>query len=408
MIEDRLKEIAEQKKEIRKVIENEDLDIPELEDLDKRLDELLSEEEELRKKLDTADKIMKGTAEYKEVPKPGEVKKVANIYDTEEYRTAFLSRLMGKPAEKRTGTTPPPSLPQSLYFDSKEATGAGAVIPTQTANVLFDKMVSIAPMLNEINLLRVAGNLKFAIPPERGIVGVHTELEQVAMTAGAWTEVTLGGYEYVSVFRISKTVATMSINAFEGWLTDMLAADLAVAIENAIINGDGDGKPKGLASIPWGTTAGSQVVDFSGTAGSGTAGSGTAGELLFDDVMDALGKLPQRYHSNAKWLMNNKTFYTQVAKVRDNNNTPIYVADMQAGSGFRIMGLPVILSDLMADDKIYLGDFTKIVGNLPQDITVEASTQSGFLANAIDFRGACMFDCAVALSDAFVLLKKAS
>ncbi|HPU62449.1 MAG TPA: phage major capsid protein, partial [Bacillota bacterium] len=230
MIEDRLKEIAEQKKEIRKVIENEDLDIPELEDLDKRLDELLSEEEELRKKLDTADKIMKGTAEYKEVPKPGEVKKVANIYDTEEYRTAFLSRLMGKPAEKRTDTTS-----QSLYFDSKETTGAGAVIPTQTANVLFDKMVSIAPMLNEINLLRVAGNLKFAIPPDRDIVGVHTELEEVAMTAGAWTEVTLGGYEYVSVFRISKTVATMSINAFEGWLTDMLAADLAVAIENAII-----------------------------------------------------------------------------------------------------------------------------------------------------------------------------
>jgi len=397
MIEDRLKEIAEQKKEIRKVIENEDLDIPELEDLDKRLDELLSEEEELRKKLDTADKIMKGTAEYKEVPKPGEVKKVANIYDTEEYRTAFLSRLMGKPAEKRTDTTPTDTTPQSLYFDSGDA-GAGAVIPTQTANVLFDKMVSIAPMLNEINLLRVAGNLKFAIPPERGIVGVHTELEEVAMTAGAWTEVTLGGYEYVSVFRISKTVATMSINAFEGWLTDMLAADLAVAIENAIINGDGDGEPKGLASIPWEATAGSQVVPF----------SGTAGELLFDDVMDALGKLPQRYHSNAKWLMNNKTFYTQVAKVRDNNNTPIYVADMQAGSGFRIMGLPVILSDLMADDEIYLGDFTKIVGNLPQDITVEASTQSGFLANAIDFRGACMFDCAVALSDAFVLLKKAS
>jgi len=183
MREDRLKEIAEQKKEIRKVIENEDLDIPELEDLDKRLDELLSEEEELRKKLDTADKIMKGTAEYKEVPKPGEVKKMANIYDTEEYRTAFLSRLMGKPAEKRTDTTS-----QSLYFDSDEATGAGAVIPTQTANVLFDKMVSIAPMLNQINLLRVAGNLKFAIPPDRGIVGVHTELEEVAMTAGSHHE----------------------------------------------------------------------------------------------------------------------------------------------------------------------------------------------------------------------------
>jgi len=402
MIEDRLKEIAEQKKEIRKVIENEDLDIPELEDLDKRLDELLSEEEELRKKLDTADKIMKGTAEYKEVPKPGEVKKVANIYDTEEYRTAFLSRLMGKPVEKRTDSTS-----QSLYFDSDETSGttsgAGAVIPTQTANILFDKMKSIAPMLNQINLLRVAGNLKFAIPPDRGIVGVHTELEEVVMTAGAWTEVTLGGYEYVSVFRISKTVATMSINAFEGWLTDMLAADLAVAIENAIINGGGTDEPKGLASITsiLSGMSPTHVVPFTG------GDNNSNDELAFDDVMKALGTLPQRYHSNAKWLMNNKTFYTQVAKVRDDNNTPIYIADMQAGSGFRIMGLPVILSDLVGDDEIYLGDFTKMVGNMPQDITVEASTQSGFLANAIDFRGACMFDCAVALPDAFVLLKKA-
>jgi hypothetical protein len=61
-----------------------------------------------------------------------------------------------------------------------------------------------------------------------------------------------------------------------------------------------------------------------------------------------------------------------------------------------------LFSDFAADDDIFLGDFTAVVGNLSQDIVVDKSEASGFAYNAIDFRGACAFDCDIAIPTVFV------
>jgi HK97 family phage major capsid protein len=186
----------------------------------------------------------------------------------------------------------------------------------------------------------------------------------------------------------------MAIDAFEAWLVNMLAEDIARAIEDDIINGTGTNEPKGIASAytTWtdGTTA--ILVDTDATP---------AEALDFDDIMDLIALLPNGYMSNAKFLCNSRMFYGTLAKIKDADGMPIYVKDMENGVAFRIMGFPVILSDYVADNTVYFGDFTKVVGNLSQDIAVESSTQSGFLNNSIDFRGAAIFDCDIAIPDAF-------
>jgi len=57
---------------------------------------------------------------------------------------------------------------------------------------------------------------------------------------------------------------------------------------------------------------------------------------------------------------------------------------------------------------MYFGNYKKVVGNLAQDVLVESSTQSGFLSNSIDFRGTAIFDCDIALPDAFIKMSEAS
>lgn len=299
-----------------------------------------------------------------------------NITATKEYRSAFFKRLLGKPlteVEERAYT----SADQSAY----------AVIPVETANMIFEKMVKVAPMLSQITLLRVAGNVKFAIEGTRNVAAIHTENEAITPATDTLTYVTLAGYEYAKVIRISKTVATMAIDAFETWLVNMLAEDIARAIEDDIINGTDSNEPKGVEKANTWTT--------------GTLISVAASALDFDDIMDLIALLPNGYMSNAKFLCNSRMFYGTLAKIKDAEGSPIYVRDMESGVGFRIMGFPVILSDYVANNTAYFGDFSKVIGNLSQDIMVESSTQSGFLANAIDFRGTAIFDCDIAVPEAF-------
>lgn len=387
----RLQEIEKRLAEIKVELENDNADIDALE---KEVKELTEERKAIQEKIERRKEIManivsgEGTIITDFIPNKEE-RKFENItkeeiLETPEYRSAFLKKLLGKPltaAEERAYTSADNS--------------AGAVIPTQTASELFDKMVAIAPMINEITLLRVAGNVKFAIENVRDAATRHTENDAVTPAGDSLAYVTLAGYEYIKVIRISKTVQTMAINAFENWLTDMLAEDIAVAIENAIINGNGTVGPKGVEyAATW--VADENLIEYA-----------NGGSPTFDNVMDMIAALPLRYHSGAKFLCNSKFLYGKLTKIKDDQKQPILVKDMANGLQFRIMGFPVLLSDKVADGVMYFGNFKKIVGNLAQDVIVESSTQSGFLNNSIDFRGTAIFDCDIALPDAFIKMAEA-
>lgn len=375
-IEKRLKEIDERKIEIRQLLEsNVETDLDEVE---KELVELEAEAKELRSKKEIAEKIQTGEVEARKIEEP-EVEKSMDREDilaSKEYRSAFFKRLLGRPLNE---------VEERAYTSADNS--AGAVIPVETANMIFEKMVKVAPMLSQITLLRVAGNVKFAIEGTRNVAAIHTENAAITPATDTLTYVTLAGYEYAKVIRISKTVATMAIDAFETWLVNMLAEDIARAIEDDIINGTGSNEPKGVEKANTWTT--------------GTLISVAASALDFDDIMDLIALLPNGYMSNAKFLCNSRMFYGTLAKIKDAEGSPIYVRDMESGVGFRIMGFPVILSDYVANNTAYFGDFSKVIGNLSQDIMVESSTQSGFLANAIDFRGTAIFDCDIAVPEAF-------
>jgi len=387
----RLQEIEKRLAEIKAELENDNADIDALE---KEVKELTEERKAIQEKIERRKEIManivsgEGTIINDFLPNNKEERKFENItkeeiLETPEYRSAFLKKLLGKPltaAEERA------------Y--SSASGSADAVIPTQTASELFDKMIAIAPMINEITLLRVAGNVKFAIENVRDAAAKHDENAAVTLAGDNLACVTLAGYEYIKVIRISKTVQTMSINAFENWLTDMLAEDIAVAIENAIINGNGQSGPKGVEHAEtW--TLGENLIGYTDNE-----------PPSYDNVMDMIAALPLRYHSGAKFLCNSKFLYGKLAKIKDNQKQPILVKDMANGLQFRIMGFPVLLSDKVTDGVMYFGNFKKIVGNLAQDVTVESSTQSGFLNNSIDFRGTAIFDCDIALPDAFIKMAK--
>jgi HK97 family phage major capsid protein len=380
----RIKEIEERKAEIKALLEGtEQVD---LDALQTELRQLSEEKSEIEKRQEISKAVELGTVEVKQIEKPQEEKIMEQktkeeVLNSAEYRNAFLKMLQGQPLSEV----------EQRNYDSG-AGSAGAAIPTQTSETLFAKMTKLAPMLSEITLLRVAGNVQFATEGVRNAAYLHAQNAAITAATDTLVKVSLTGYEYNKLLYVSKTVQTMAINAFEGWLTDMIAEDIAVAIEDAIINGSGSTQPKGLANATTFSTT-TNLVEVTGTF-----------TITYQNVLDVIAKLPARYDSNAKFLANKGMVYQGLAAVKDTNGRPILVNDATGDYPFKVLGFPVIVSDKVTNKTLFFGDYKKIVGNLSQDVTVERDMSAGFASNSIAYRGGAIFDCNIALADAFVKL----
>ena len=298
------------------------------------------------------------------------------MYDvnTAEYRDLWLRNLQG-----------------NLTDEEKRAYASNTTnaVPTMVSDKFFEKLVKLAPMLSEITLLRVAGNLKFVSEGVRNSADAgHTENSANDPSADTTVSVTLGGYEFLKILQISRTAKLMSIDAFEGWLVNMLTGDIARSIDNYIINNGTNGF---VTKVAW-TTDVNQVVNTQG--------------YTYGNICDLIAMLPAAYDPEAKFLVNKKTLYGDIAQIVNSSGDPIFVPDTVNGLGGRLMGYPVLVDDYVstANKALYLGKWTDIVGNLSEDIHVDSNESAGFTANAIMYRGVAVFDSQPAKTDAFVRL----
>ena len=215
----------------------------------------------------------------------------------------------------------------------------------------------------------------------------HTENASVDPSADTVVSVELGGKEFMKVIRISKAAETMSVSQFEDWLVNMLSGDIARAIDNYIINNT----TNGLVNVI--STATTNKITQTATSGYGYA-----------DILALAALLPAAYDAEAKFLVNKKTLFNDIKGILDTSKRPIFDPVEKT-----LMGYPVVVDDYVPADhkQVYLGVMTDIVGNLSQPVTVDRSTESGFLNNSIDFRGTAIFDSKLAKKDAFVWLANA-
>ncbi|MDD4698936.1 MAG: phage major capsid protein [Oscillospiraceae bacterium] len=334
---ERIFEINKRKAELREAIENNTVE--NLEEVETELRGLDTEIQGIEKRMKMLDTIT--------IDKPKDGNMESNNYDagSVEYRSAYLKKLMG----------------QSLNESETRAynvVGTAGAIPTATADKIFATMAKVAPMLNEITLMQVAGNVKFAIEGTRNAATKHTENTAITPAADAIVTVELGGYEYIKIISISESVSTMTIDSFENWLANILAEDIAVAIEDAIINGTGSSQPKGVAkAVTWDET---NSVDY-------------ADGITFANITAAIGLLPARFDNGAKFLMNKKMFWNQIANITDSEGNPIAVKNFVDGAGTMILGYPLLISDKVADGEIYLGNYKQVVGNLSSLLKLDPS-----------------------------------
>lgn len=380
----RMQEINARKAELRSMLEGSgevDLDA-----IEKELRDLDTEFKELEKRKATIDGINAGTIPAVEIPNPVTARSADTFDQDKEYRSAWLKTLQGKALTENE---------QRAY--STAANSALPAIPESTANEIIKKMYEVAPILQRCKIFHVPGNFKFAVEGTNSDAALHTENGSITAASDSLGSVSLTGYEIVKLVKASRATVNMTINAFESYIVEIIAEAIARKIENYIFAGTGSNQPGGVAN-------GGKGSNGAYTAGTDQVTVAASANVAEADITTLYGMLASGYERNAVWAMSKATFFAYFyALMNKSKNNLIEFANGK----YYIMGCEVYFTGSLAMGVAYLGDFSYIVGNYSQDITVVKSEHSGLATNSVDYLGSCVFDSkAIAGLGAFVKFVK--
>lgn len=199
----------------------------------------------------------------------------------------------------------------------------------------------------------------------------------------------------IKLVEVSAAAQAMTIDAFESYIASEIGRQMAIAVENAILNGTGSGQPTGvLTGVTWGSN------------NSTTWAAGAA--VSYDNLVDALALLPTMYHNNAVFVMNRQMLFGGIRKIKTTDGQPIFTYNPQDETRNAILGYPVIVDDYMPDNTILLGDFSYYYWNFSQAPQIETSREAAFRSGKITYRGLAVADGKPALAEAFVKIEEAA
>lgn len=294
----RLDEIIERKQEIRSLLESgEDVD---LDSLEKELRDLNQEQEYIEKRkrlLDEAKQIEIGNAETRSIETfgTGAMEKREGGTDSIEYRKAFMNYVLR--GEK---------IPAELRADEVTYTSdIGSVIPETVLNRIVEKLEATGMILPLVTRTAYKGGLVVPTSSVKPVATWVAEGEGSDKQKKATGSITFAYHKLRCAVAVSLEVDTMALSVFETTLVNNVVEAMVKALEQAIISGDGVGKPKGILSE---TPVDGQSLEVS--------------EINYQTLIDAESALPLEYESGAVWCMTKRTFMSFVG-MTDSNGQPI-------------------------------------------------------------------------------------
>ena len=318
-----------------------------------------------------------------------------DVAGTTEYRRAFYKTLQGADltTDERRAFDLVNVEKRSSEFNT--LSNAAAVVPTQTLNEIVTKARDMGGIMSIARAFNVPANVSIPVATPGSAAQWHVEGQAVETEKVTTVPVTFGAFELMKVISLSAATRTMSIGAFESYLTDELTNSIMATLAQGMVDGTGSGQATGLISgITWDTT--------------NTVTVGKSDELGFTDILKAIAMLKRGYANGAKFVMNNATLYQDVYGIHDEVNRPVYLADLVNGGPGRILGFDVVIDDYMSDHDIVFGNYRYYGYNMPAGIALDMSRDSSFKSGLIDYRALAIADAKPVVDEAFVKITKAT
>ena len=268
-----------------------------------------------------------------------------------EYRTAFMNHVLKNEP-----------IPDNLRANTLTSDVA-SVIPTTLVNDIIEKMDVCGMILPLVTRTSYASGIVIptsSVKPVASWVNEGAGSTRQKKTTG---KITFTYFKLRCEISMSMEVGTMALAVFEQKFVENVAKAMVIAIEKAIIAGDGETQPFGILSD---TIPEAQTITLSDT---------TTGIPTYQELVEAEMLIPIEYEGNAKWFMT-KAQFGQFLKMVDDNDQPIARVNYGiAGSPERtLLGRDVVIhpyAEEMGDYAAAIFDFSDYILNTIYDMGIQ-------------------------------------
>lgn len=290
-------------------------------------------------------------------PLPGKDKDIEDKFSSMEYRKAFMDF-----CTKGIRSSVLVSAPQLGNVNSADANGGtsdvSAIVPTTILNEVIKELKTYGQIYNDVRKLSVQGGLQIpivSIKPTATWIGDPGNGDRQKVTSNANVSFSYFGLECrISTSIISNTV---TLPMFESVIVSLITEAMVHALDSAIANGDGNGKPLGIAKDT--RVPAAHIITLS-----------SADFAKWDSwKKKVFGKMPISYKGGAKFYVAGGTFEGYIDGMVDAQGQPVGRVNygIQNGPQEQFGGKPVIQveDDIIANyDDASTGDVVAIYGNL--------------------------------------------
>ena len=218
----------------------------------------------------------------------------------------------------------------------------GFLVPDPLSDAIIDVRDSVG-VARQISRVIPMTSDTLSVPKRSGGLTIDYPSEAGSITASdkAWANVSLAVKKQATLSKVSNELLADAVINVADDLASEIGFAFAQASDNELINGDG--------SSTYGSETG--VISALGAAGKVTLDSGETGQssVTLADLHSVAGKLGDKHHAQAVWVMN-RSFYSNVVQklvYAAGGNT---VSDIAGGSGASLFGYQVYLTEQMPAD----------------------------------------------------------
>lgn len=253
-------------------------------------------------------------------------------YDSIDYRKAFMNHVL-------TGKSIPKEFINSN--DTTKTSDVGVIIPNTVLNRIIEKLESAGMILPLVTRTAYKGGVTIPtsnVKPKAVWVSEGQGSNTQKKTIGS---ITFAYHKLRCAIAVSLETDVMAMSVFETTFVNSVSEAMLVALEQAIINGDGEGKPKGILA---------ETVDEGKNIEIKHSES-----VDYQTLIDAESCLDLAYESKALWFMHKATFMSFVGMV-DNNGQPIARVNygINGAPERTLLGRKVVLNEYMPSIKSQL------------------------------------------------------
>ena len=167
----------------------------------------------------------------------------SELFKAPEYRSGYFKALAGRKdftdVEKRALTA--------------AADSGGAAVPTTTYDMILKRMTQTSALFGLINKTQIPGNVVLPVANAQN-AAKWSDTAPNPDEDDTLTQVSLSAYALSKFAKVKGQLILMSIDALEAYVVSAISDQLAIAVENAILNGTGadHSQPTGIfTGVTW-------------------------------------------------------------------------------------------------------------------------------------------------------------